>query len=77
MPSTCNGELGFWDEIPMPGGKVYCLARSLYQPTPGDWSLTSVPTCTKTVHHRRQEEQSTTDGACQAPKHDDHDVRGR
>jgi hypothetical protein len=27
-PSRCNGELGYWHAIPMPGGKVFCVAAS-------------------------------------------------
>jgi hypothetical protein len=25
FPSICDGQVGYWEQIPMPGGKVFCV----------------------------------------------------
>jgi len=63
FPGRCNGELGYWTIVPMPNGKVFCVAKL----TDFFHGPTDSPTCTVDVYKGNSnnlEESATVPGVC-------------
>lgn len=78
-PSICDGQLGFWVSVPMPGGAEFCVAKSTadfyHNGIVVDGGSTA--TCTVKVkkhhhHHWKTVYESTSDGACRTHSHNPH-----
>lgn len=49
FPSICDGQVGYWTQIPMPGGKTFCVLHLTEFFKGGSWTDGgTTPTCTTT-----------------------------
>ena len=68
FPSVCDGQVGYWTQIPMPGGKVFCVLHFTEFFKGGD-GVGSAQVCVKTKTYWHDGEKhtkvlKTTSGAC-------------
>lgn len=70
FPSVCDGQVGYWTQIPMPGGKVFCVLHFTEFFKGGTYTDGgTTPTCTTTKStfvwwHKLGSHSYTKDGSC-------------
>ena len=70
FPSVCDGQVGYWTQIPMPGGKVFCVLHFTEFFKGGTYTDGgTTPTCTTTKAtfvwwHKLGSHSYTKDGSC-------------